>query len=175
MFIEGPVSVVPNAAAATKEKAFICVENGSTSAIVINALVQWDTTANSAVAGIMQDTLGLRVEVASATAATVSGGSAGFANKAFAATPAGTRGATGLLQVWGHKAVVLADTAAATDIMLRGPVIPSTDAAGKIMGVTTSGGALAPTALECTRIVGIGLAVVAASTTADTTIFVKCI
>lgn len=164
MILEGPIGVMPNAAAASKEKAFIFVESGQTAAIAAGLLCAWDTFDNSAVAGILQNTYGLRIVVCPAGTALFH--MAGFANKAIPAftAAASARASTVTLQTKGHRSDLAVDTAAAdNDTIIGGLLIPSTDTAGNVQGCSNNA---APSGAEVAQSVGIALAVVAVASTA---------
>ena len=141
---------------AVKDFIFAQVENGQTTTIAKGALCAWDTTDNSAVAGINQNTRGLRIIVNPAP--NVLFNQAGFADIAIPGTPAGTRGAMFMVQLYGFRNDLEADAAAAdNDTIVGGLIIPSVDTAGKVMGCSNNA---APTGTEVAQAVGIALGIV---------------
>lgn len=170
MIFQGPMGIVHDRTLATKEIAWIAVEVGQTTAIAKNSLCAWDfATDNSAVAGILQDTKGLRVIIAPAGLALFT--CAGFAHTAMDGTAANSRGKIYLLQTYGWRPEVLVDTAAAdNDTIVGGLLIPSTDTAGKVQGCSNNA---APTATELANAVGTAASVVAVGATATAGAFVN--
>lgn len=151
-----------------KEAIFFSVENGQTTTIAKGSLCAWDLTDNSAVAGILANTRGVRVIVyPTAEAGDVADGlsrKAGFAHTDMEGTAANTRGTQSyLIQVYGFRDDVLADTDANSNILAGGVIIPSGDAAGKVEGPQTEGTITVEGLAKC---VGISCQVVAINTTA---------
>lgn len=161
----------------SKEAGFISVECGQTADITKGSLCAWDLTDNAAVAGILANTFGLRVIVyPTAGAGDATDGvvrPAGFANTAIIGTAANTRGTVPyLLQVWGHRNDVTANTDAASNILAGGLIVPSGDAAGAVEGPQD---VTSPTVAEISKIVGMSYEAVAINTTATINCFIKLI
>jgi hypothetical protein len=159
----------------TKEAIFVAVENGSTSAISAGYLCAYDTTDNHAVAGILANTYGLRVVIyPTAEEGAATDGlcrQAGIAHTDIPAGVAGARNGIYLMQVWGPRDDLKANTDANTNILKGGAIVPSGDAAGTLEGLSTE---TTWTVDTLSKTVGFSFEVVAVNTTTDFTGFVKC-
>jgi hypothetical protein len=160
-----------------KEAIFFSVENGQTTTIAKGSLCVWDLTDNSAISGITANTRATRViicptaEAGDATAGLVR--KAGFAHTAMDGTPANTRGTQSyLIQVYGWRNDLVADTDAASNIIAGGLLVPSGDAAGAVEGPQD---VTSPTVAELSKIVGMAFDVTAINTTATIEGIVNCL
>lgn len=93
MIVQGPHGT------GTKDKIFAHVESESTSAISRGAVVVWDLTDNSATAGILENTRGLRINTT--TTAKIKN-VAGIMEEATVGTLANNRGRMYMCQIYGH-------------------------------------------------------------------------
>ena len=163
MIIQGPMGIVADRASGTKEGIWIAVELGQSAAIAKGFVCSWDlTTDNTGVAGILQDTRGLRVVVCPAS--TTLNVVAGVANKDIAANAAfaSSRSPISLLQTYGFRTDIPVTTAAGDfDTVIGGVLTPSSVTAGRAMGCTTAG---VPTAGELNTKIGTAAKVVAVNT-----------
>jgi hypothetical protein len=160
----------------SKDIVWASVESGQATSIAKGSLCAWDFTDNAAVSGIEMNTRGLRViiyPVADAgDAATGVVRVAGFAHTAFDAVAANTRGVPVLIQVYGFRDDITANTDAASNIIQGGLIVPSGDAAGAVEGPQDH---TAATGNEVSRAVGISFEAVAINTTATIQAFVRCL
>jgi|SRR3990172_86949 len=158
MNIQGPHDVTSG-----KEAIFALVENGQAAAIAKGLLTVWAHDDNTAAAGILQNTRGMRVIVAPVNDADGTCRQAGVAHTAIDANAAfaSTRGPSFLIQTYGFRDDLQSDTTATTNIILHGAIVPSTDTAGKLMGFATEG---TPLVQELTKVVGHSFEVVAINT-----------
>lgn len=160
---------------AVKDFIFAQVENGGTADIAENLLCAWDLTSNIAVAGIMQDTWGLRVVVyPTAEANDVADGlnrKAGIVRSpgGMLGVPAGTRGRAELIQIYG-AGIVKANTDGASNILAGGVIGPSGDEAGAVEGLQVEA-TLTDTMLS--KAVGMSFEVVAINTTVNITAMIR--
>lgn len=166
-----------------KEAIFFSVENGAaevtpgTPPILKGQLCAWDITDNTAVSGITANTRGTRVILyPTAEAGDVADGlcrKAGFAHTDMAGTPANTRGSQSyLIQVYGWRNDITANTDAGTNILAGGIIVPAGDAAGAVDGPTTEG---TPLVNEIVKTVGISMQAVAVNTTVVIEAIVNCL
>ena len=168
MIIQGPMGIVADRATGTKEAMWVAVESGQAAAIAKGELCVWDFADYSATAGILQNTRGLRVLVCpTAEAGDNTSGVvrlAGFAHKDIAAFTAfaTSRGPIALLQTYGFRSDLTANTDAASNILQGGAIVPSGDAAGAVEGPQD---VTSPTVAEVSKMCGFSFVVVAANTT----------
>ena len=178
MIIQGPMGLVADRASGTKEAEWIGVETAQAADIPKGALCAWDVAAdNSAVAGILQNTWGLRVIVyPTAEAGDVADGKnrvAGVANKlipGYAGFASG-RSPICLLQIYGHRSDLMADTDGNSNIIVGGIIQPSGDAAGKFEGPQTETAVALPA--DVLKVCGFSFEAVAVNTTTTFNGFLK--
>lgn len=161
----------------SKEKIFFSVTNGQTTAIAKGSFCVWDFTDNSAVAGILTNTRGIRViigpvaECGDATSGVVR--KAGFAHTEMEGTTANTRETRSyLIQVYGYRDDITANTDGASNILQGGLIVPSGDAAGAVEGPQD---VTSPTVAELSKIVGFSYDAVAINTTVTIQAHINCL
>ena len=177
MIIQGPYAIQADRASGTREAVWIQCETAQSADITKGQLCAWDTVDNTAVSGILQNTKGLRVVVCpTAEASDVADGKrrvAGFAHTTipgFAGFASGRSATNLLLQVYGFRNDVVADTDGASDIVVGGSIGPSGDTPGAVEGSQIT----VPTGNEVLKTVGMSFEAVAINNVVVINAWIRC-